>query len=55
MLASFLPCAFLRSRWSWLLLLIVFPVFVNLAIFLNLYLPYLELLEGLGGQLPKVG
>src|SRR5262245_25629068 len=47
MFATFLCCAFFRSRWMWFLLLIVVPVFVNLSIIANLYYPQMKLLEGL--------
>ena len=53
MFASFLLSALERSRWLWIILLLGVPAFVNLAIIANLYFPYMKLLEGLGGNLPK--
>lgn len=49
MLATFLWCAITRSRWLWILLLIMTPILVNLAILINFYHPLLLLLEGLAG------
>jgi hypothetical protein len=49
MLVTFMLCAVVRSRWLWILLLIGVPVFVNLAIIVNLYYPQMLLLEGLAG------
>ena len=54
MFGSFFPCAFVRSRGAWLILLIGFPVFVNLSVMVNLFFPYLKLLEGLDGNVPNL-
>lgn len=47
MVVTFLLCALFRTRWMWIVLLIVIPVFVNLSIMVNLYYPQMMLLEGL--------
>ncbi len=55
MFLSFLLCGLIRVRWLWIVFLIVLPIMANLSIFVNLYYPYMKLLEGLGGQLPNAG
>jgi hypothetical protein len=42
-----------RSRWVWILLLIVLPLLVNGLVAVSLYLPYQALLDGLGGNAPR--
>lgn len=55
MFFSFLMCGLVRTRLLWIGFLIVVPIMANLSIFINLYYPYMKLLEGLGGQLPNAG
>src|SRR6266545_1849362 len=50
MLASFLLCVPVRSRWGWLILLLGVPKIANLSIFLNLWVPYLRVLQMLEGR-----
>ena len=48
-LAAFLVCIGLgrRSRWPWLFLLIALPFILNVLVCVSIYVPSMELLEGL--------
>ena len=46
-LATLVVCLATRSRWSWLLLLIVLPLAINAFVFVSMFLPTEALLDAL--------
>src|SRR5208283_2742416 len=50
-IAAIVLCAVLRNRWAWGFALLVLPLLVNSFVTLSLFIPTLDLLEGLSGQL----